>query len=136
MPAGRKAKRARRSLISINKHIQRSQMYSFIAQNDIDHSTVPAGVAKDPQSSVDDYEVDAEQHQGGGVEMEFDNDFESFAAGTSSDTDSESSLLEERGPGEDLPAGDSYSPEQQLHVMMGGDFQDDDRSQAEEDDQM
>jgi hypothetical protein len=105
MPGGRKAKRARRTLISMNKHIQRSQMYSFIAQNDIDHSTVPAAVAKDPQSSVDDYEVDAEQDQGGvGFEMEFDNDFESFAAGTSSDIDSESSFLEERGPGEDLPA--------------------------------
>jgi hypothetical protein len=34
----------------------------------------------------------------------------------------EESSIEGTCPSEDLPAGDSYTPEEQLHIMLGGDL--------------
>ena len=103
-------RRAKRSRLHLNNQISRSQALAHLAQNEIDQCTIPAVEVQHPQSPEEEA---ADQEQD-------DNDFECFA-GTATSTcssDSESSL-EGRCPGEDLPAGDSYSAEQQLNVMLG-----------------
>ena len=123
----------KRSHSHLHNHIARSQALAHLAQQyDIDMCTVPEGPVKYPRSSIE------EKDMGGTAEMLFNNNLEESytvasgtTASTSSDLDSESSL-DEMCPGEDLPANDSYTPEQQLHAMLGGDFHDE-RSQVAED---
>jgi hypothetical protein len=94
----------------------------------------------DPTTQFDEC-VDQEQNEGGATKALFDNDFEPFAAsGTAasawSNSDSDLLLLKEKFPFEDLPAGlDSFSPTQQLHVMLGSKFHDE-RNELAGDDEM
>ena len=104
-------RRAKRSRLHLNNQISRSQALAYLAQNEIDQCTVPYAKEQDPQSEEDD--VDQERD---------DNYFDSFAgtAPSTCNSDLESSLEGSCPIGEDLPAGDSYSAEQQLNVMLGG----------------
>jgi hypothetical protein len=84
--------------------METSEPFAFLAHNDTNMCTEPTGVVKDPQSSEGDC-VNQEQQDEAVLTMIFDNDFESFldasgtAASTSSNSDSESFLLEHRCPG-------------------------------------
>jgi hypothetical protein len=97
----------------VNDHITGSQALAHLAQRGINMSTMPAGGLNDPQSFEEEE-----------AKTPFDNDVEeSFAAasettaGALSNSESESEFsLEGRWPAaEDLPAGDSCLPKQQLH---------------------
>ncbi len=128
------ARRPKRTRLYLNNHISRSQALAYLAQNEINQATVPAVQVEDSQSEVAD--VHHEQDEGDSVgKMLFEDDSDSSAGSTASIRDSvgEESFQDGRFPGEDLPAGDSYSPEQQLHVMLGGDFVvEDDKSSQDE----
>ena len=128
------ARRPKRARLYLNNHISRSQALAYLAQNEINQATVPAVQVEDSQSEATD--VHHDQDEGDSVgKMLFEDDSDSSAGSAASIRDSvgEESFQDGRFPGEDLPAGDSYSPEQQLHVMLGGDFVvEDDKSSQDE----
>jgi hypothetical protein len=119
------SRRAKRTRSHLYNHINRSHALAHLAQYDIDMCTIPAVVVNDPLSSV------KKKDMVGTDEMQFDNDDfdEPFVASDSED--SESSSREGRFPGEDLPADEWVPLDQQLHVMLGGNFHDE-RSEAVE----
>jgi hypothetical protein len=136
MPARRDTKCSR---LHINNQMSRSQALAFLAHNDVNQCTEPAVVVNNRRSSEVEH-VDQKQDEGGTTKMLSDDKFDSFAASqkassTYCDSDSESSL-EGRFPQEDLSAGDVYTAEQQLHVMLGGNFHNAETSQAAEDGEM
>jgi hypothetical protein len=110
-------RRPKRSRLHIKNHITRSKALACLVHNDINQRTIPMAAVQDPKPPD-------EEHEDSG-EMPFDHDSQSYAsaygtaASTSYDSESESSL-EGRSTGDDLPAPDSFPPEQQLHVLFGG----------------
>jgi hypothetical protein len=107
----------------LNNQISRSQALAHLAQNEINQCTVPAVQLEEPQSEAED--VDQEQDEVDYIgQMLFEHNFDSFAGSAASDFNWDSAGTKESSidgifPGEDLPAGDSYSRKQQLHVMLG-----------------
>jgi hypothetical protein len=105
------ARRPKRTRLYLNNQISRSQALAHLAQNEITQQTVPGVEVVDyPQSEAED-------------------PFPEHDEGCSS----EELSIEGTCLSEDLPAGDSYPPEDQLHVMLGGDL-DEERAEVLEDD--
>jgi hypothetical protein len=113
------ARRPKRTRLYLNNQISRSQALAHLAHNEITQQTVPGVEVLDyPQSEAEDV---FQEHDEGCANKE--------------------SSIEGPCPSEDLPAGDSYTAEEQLHVMWGGDLVeeraevlvDDKNSQDEED---
>ena len=94
------ARRPKRTRLYLNNQISRSQALAHLAQNEITQQTVPGVEVLDyPQSEAEDV---FQEHDEGCA--------------------NEESSIEGPCPSEDLPAGDSYTAEEQLHVMWGGDL--------------
>ncbi len=113
------ARRPKRTRLYLNNQISRSQALAHLAHNEITQQTVP-GV------EVVDY-----------PQPEAEDPFPEHDEGCSS----EELSIEGTCLSKDLPAGDSYPPEDQLHVMLGGDLDEeraevleDDKNQSDEDD--
>ena len=121
------ARSRKRSRLYLNNQISRSQALAYLAQNEINQAIVPAVEVEDPQSETED--VDQEQDEGDSeCKMLFEDNFDSFAGSSASNPESTGEESSQDGgfSVEDLSAGDSYSPEQQLHVMLGGEFGEED----------
>ena len=126
--------RRKRTRVHLNNQISVSQVLAHLAHNEINQSTLQHAVeVKDPQPAeeekveVEDY-VEKEQEDDGDLSFKSQFDFDAV------DSNTDSSLLEESYPAVDLPAGDSHTAEEQLRVMLGGNFHKE-RSQLVEDDE-
>jgi hypothetical protein len=109
------------SRVHLNNPISRSQALAHLAQNEMNQCTIHAPEEDNVEKAQGDEEGDL---CGGPFEFEaFDSD------------SSESSSPEERFPSGDLPAGDSHTAEEQLHVVLGGNFQDEQSHLAEDDEE-